>query len=288
MSYGTIKQEEFIAGYNKIHAQLQKLSKTYFKNVANGKVYDSKISLEMAQSFIKNDFIPFMNAVHALKNDNEFLRRKLTDLYKINELRNIIVHQFDKNNGDYKIVRIAEPTDYSIDLINDTLEKLLNPFTIDDYLSLTNKNDVQYLNENDSIYKLFKLIKVKGYTQFPVFDNSQQFKGIVSDNGISFWLTEVALKEEEFGSVEISDVSIKELLALDETSQSFKIVSRNEYLYDILSYFDISKDSETTPILLVHSDGFNTSKELNPDNLVGILTSYDYLEMYAKAISKFS
>lgn len=288
MSYGTIKQEEFIAGYNKIHAQLQKLSKTYFENVANGKVYDSNISLETAKSFINNDFIPFMNAVHALKNDNEFLRRKLTDLYKINELRNIIVHQFDKKNGDYKIVRIAEPTDYSIDLMNDTLEKLLNPFTIDDYLSLTNKNDVQYLNENDSIYKLFKLIKVKGYTQFPVFDNSQQFKGIVSDNGISFWLTEVALKEEEFGNVEISDVSIKELLALDETSQSFKIVSRNEYLYDILSYFDISKGSETTPILLVHSDGFNTSKELNPDNLVGILTSYDYLEMYAKAISKFS
>lgn len=32
----------------------------------------------------------------------------------------------------------------------------------------------------------------------------------------------------------------------------------------------------------------NTSKELDPDNLVGILTSYDYLEMYGKSNSKFS
>lgn len=124
---GTNLQQEFIAKYNELHNNLQELSKPYFKRVSNGEITDKFVSKEEAKELLNNNFIQFMRAVHVLKNENPFISKKLTDFYKINDLRNVIVHEYknDKNNG-YKIVEIAEPTEYALNLISDTIENTLS------------------------------------------------------------------------------------------------------------------------------------------------------------------
>lgn len=285
---GTNLQQEFIAKYNELHHNLQELSKPYFERLSNGEVTDKYVSKEEAKEVLNNNFIQFMRAVHVLKNENPFISKKLSDFYKINDLRNVIVHEFknDKNNG-YKIVEIAEPTEYAMNLISDTIEKLTKPITVNEYLLRKEKRDVKYVLENDSVYKLFSFVDNNKYTQFPVFDTQENFKGIISDNGLAYWITSAALKEKEFGTIEISDVTIKELLSLDEERQSFKIITIDDYLYDVLSYFEVSQTNEIPPVLLVTSKLDRTSKGLTPNNLIGLLTSYDYLDMYAHSISKY-
>lgn len=284
---GTIKQQEFISKYNKLHDYLQKLARPYFENVAKGRIEDKYTTQGSAQSFLKNNFIPFMKAVHVLKEENIVLSKRLTDFYKINDLRNVIVHQYNNEEGNYSVVEIAEPTDYSIKLINDTLESLLNPLTIKDYLKLTNKNTIQHLSAADSIYEMFKLINGYQYTQFPVFSDKSIFSGVISDNGIAYWLSQLALQnDQKHGTVELSNATISELLEMDETSQSFRIVHEDDYLYDILNYFEISRETETTPLLLISSHKDIGPSELTPRNLRGILTSYDYLDIYSHAFSK--
>lgn len=137
-----------------------------------------------------------------------------------------------------------------------------------------------------NIYDLFQLIKDTSFTQFPVFDNNS-FNGLVSDNGITLKLSQFALEEKEFETLDLSALFVSDLIPLDEQRYQYKIIGSEEYLYNILSEFEITSDTQTTPVLLVQSTNNNT-EELTPDTLIGILTSFDYLDIYKEAISNIS
>lgn len=217
------------------------------------------------------------------KNSNDFIRRKLTEFYKIHELRNLIVHDYE---DDYYIVKIAQPTEYSLELISETLDKLNNPLTVGDFFKAHKKEKVKSVNLDTNIYDLFQLIKDTSFTQFPVFDN-KSFNGLVSDNGITLKLSQFALEEKEFETLDLSALFVSDLISLDEQRYHYKIISSDEYLYNILSEFEITSDTQSSPVLLIQSTN-NDAKELTPDTLIGILTSFDYLDIYKEAISNIS
>lgn len=276
-------EDKFIRLYNELHKKISELSEPYFQEVADGIIVDKFTESKTAQHYLKDGFIPFMKAVHVVKNSNDFIRRKLTEFYKINELRNLIVHDYE---DDYYIVKIAQPTEYSLELISETLDKLNNPLTVGDFLKAHKKEKVKSVNLDTNIYDLFQLIKDTSFTQFPVFDN-KSFNGLVSDNGITLKLSQFALEEKEFETLDLSALFVSDLISLDEQRYHYKIISSDEFLYNILSEFEITSDTQSSPVLLVQSTN-NDANELTPDTLIGILTSFDYLDIYKEAISNIS
>ncbi|MFV8240304.1 CBS domain-containing protein [Aerococcus viridans] len=276
-------EDKFIGLYNELHKKISELSEPYFHEVADGVIIDKFIEPGTAQHYLKDGFIPFMKAVHVVKNSNEFIRRKLTEFYKINELRNLIVHDYEEG---YQIVKIAQPTEYSLNLISETLDKLNNPLTVEEFLKAQKNEKVESVNMNTNIYELFQLIQGNKYTQFPVFDN-ENFKGIVSDNGITFKLSQFALEEKEFETLDLSTINVSDFISLDEQRYHYKIIHGDEYLYNILSEFEITSDQQSPPVLLIQSTD-DLSEDLTPDSLIGILTSFDYFDIYKEAISNNS
>lgn len=59
-------EDKFIGLYNELHKKISELSKPYFQEVADGVIIDKFIEPKTAQYYLKEDFIPFMKAVHAL------------------------------------------------------------------------------------------------------------------------------------------------------------------------------------------------------------------------------
>ena len=269
---GTEKQLEYIRLYNKLHVVVMDESRPYFKKVAQGKIKNKFTEVDEANEYVKGGFIPFMTAIHAIKEENYFISAKLSEFYKINELRNSIAH-------DNRIVEIIEPTDLAIDILRDTIEKLTNPKKVADYLELTNKHSVKTIDINMPIINLFSYIQEYQYTQFPVFDG-EEFKGIISDSGIAYWITNAAMDERDFQSVELSDVTVGEILKHEEKNDEYKIIKKELYLYDALKEFNIDEDTSTTPILLITNDGKISSK----DSIIGVLTGYDYLDIAKYAL----
>ncbi|OYQ67948.1 CBS domain-containing protein [Aerococcus sp. 1KP-2016] len=286
MAEGTAKQSAFIDGYNELHKALQDLAAPYFEEIAHNKRQDDFIDARKAKRFLENNFIPFMNAVHMLKDDHEFLKRNVNNLTKINELRNVIVHEYNSDEGLYEIIEIAEPTDFAMTLLADVKGKLLQPVSVSQYLTDRNKQEVHFLRTQDSVYQLFQAVDEKHYTQFPVFNQKDQFQGIISDNGIATWLSHMALVDKAAGKVTIKDAIIQDILDFDEKSGLFKVVVKDTLLYNTLHLFEVSAESKGTPTVLV-TDGQSTEMSaLHPDNLVGILTTHDYVDMYAAAIAE--
>lgn len=276
-------EDKFIGLYNELHKKIIQLSEPYFQEVTDGVIIDKYTEPKTAQYYLKKDFIPFMTAVHIVKKSNEFIRRKLTEFYKINELRNLIVHEYEDG---YSLVKIAQPTEYSLNLISETLDKLNNPLTVNDFLKAHKKETVKSVNLNTNIYNLFQLIKDTNFTQFPVFDK-QNFQGLVSDNGITLKLSQFALEEKEFETLDLSALFVSDLISLDEQRYHYKVINSDEYLYNILSEFEVTSDTQSLPVLLIQSTD-NKTEDLTPDSLIGILTSFDYLDIYKEAISNIS
>lgn len=280
-------QGEFISQYNELHKIFTDLSIPYYQRVAAGDKVNHKTKPKDAQEYLDREFKPFMKAVYGVIEDNEFIYRRLTDLHKIHDLRNLIVHQYSTNDKDgYTFVNIAQPTNYSLDLINEILTKFKKPITIKEYLLKYNKNKVTSVNTTDDIYDLFKVIKENNFTQFPVFEN-QQYKGQVSSNGITLRLSHAALEEKDFGSLELFDLKVSDFLDVDELKDEYEIVNSNEYLYTVLKHFEINEEKTQLPVILVISEE-STKEDFTPQSLIGILNSYDYLDIYKEAISKIS
>jgi predicted transcriptional regulator len=288
MAEGTAKQSAFIDGYNELHKALQDLAAPYFEEIAHNKRQDDFIDARKAKRFLENNFIPFMNAVHMLKDDHEFLKRNVNNLTKINELRNVIVHEYNSDEGLYEIIEIAEPTDFAMTLLDDVKTKLLNPLTLDQYLKEKDKYEVQFLRTDDKVTHLFQLISENAYSQFPVFDGEGQFQGLISDNGIAIWISHFVVGNMTSGKLDVRDATVSEILKVDEKSESFTVVTKDTLLFNTLHYFDVAGESEVRPIMLVTSNDSADVANLHPDNLIGILTSHDYLDMYTSAITQFN
>lgn len=264
---GTTKQNEYITLYNKLHEIIMEKAKKYFQDIADGKVKDNYTSQATAQQYLRNNFIPFMSCIHVIKEENYFVYSILGKFYEINNFRNSLTH-------DNKLVEIFEPTDLAISILEDTIDKLTNPMKVREFLQVTNKYGAETIDLKTPIIESFSKIEEFKYTQFPVFDN-EKFKGLISDNGIAYWIVNAAIEEKDFQSVELSDVTVSDVLDHEEKNTAYKVIRADSYLHDALKHFSISEEHSTSPILLVTEDGDVSSR----NSIMGVLTGYDYLEI---------
>ena len=81
------------------------------------------------------------------------LNNYIDQLHLINSFRNTIVHDFTN-----KFYDIAEPSDYTMEILNEVYNFFLNPITIKDYLNSKRTNSPLTVSSEYNLVKILKLI----------------------------------------------------------------------------------------------------------------------------------
>ena len=96
----------------------------------------------------------------------------------------------------------------------------------------------------------------------------KKLEGLLTENGIAKWLA----SQIDNDIVEISNTKLGDIIRFDEHARSYKIKSPNDSLFEVLDLFEDKVLQNFRPITILVS---NNPKEINLDNIQGIITYWD-------------
>ena len=164
----------------------------------------------------------FVAILRRLSKSNELVRFWRTELEELAELRNAIVHQ--SKNGHV----IAEPHDDTVNQIRDISSQLLSPRRV---IPMFQANVVS-IGSGDSLLDALRRMREGDFSQIPVVDGTK-IVGVLTANTISRWLQAYS----QAGLVDLADTVVREVLRSVEEDEVFRVTSRSETCYDVLSHF---------------------------------------------------
>lgn len=114
-------------------------------------------------------------------------------------------------------------------------------------------------------------VNQQGYSQFPIYDDNGQFIGLLTENGITNWLSR-SLNDD---LISISDTKINDVIQYEEIQSHFLFVSRNISVFEAKEKFLNHLEVGTVKLdaLLITENGKKT------ETLLGIITPWDVLEI---------
>jgi len=219
--------------------------------------YFNKIESELIK---KECFLSSDSFGYKVKNSkNKVVQRFKDELITFSELRNAIVHT---PRLEEKI--IAEPHDKTVERI----EFLFNEITKPEKVIPKFQFEVLSTREDDFINNILISMKEKSFSQFPVYNDGNDFVEVINTNTISRWLS---TQLDEKGTVIVENIKVKDLIKEIEYRQNYKFISRNTSLYDAYDLFveHINKKRRNLDVLLITENG--NSKE----KLLGLITIED-------------
>ncbi len=181
------------------------------------------------------------------------------DLCQYAKLRNALVHE--KINSDFYIAEPHKDIVEDIERIADEFEK---PKT---GLSISSK-EVFYFYEEDKLKDVLACIKKKSHTRFPIYNNKEEFKWLLTTKEMIIWLA------SQFDNPEINldHVKIKDLYNSKHVNR-VEFVSQNATVFEIEDIFEEDhKNKNRLEAVLITPSGKASEK---PN---GIITSSDLLE----------
>lgn len=174
------------------------------------------------------------------------------DLLEMAQLRNAIIH--DKIAPDFII---AEPNEWAIKRIELIEKELTTPEKV---LPRFQKK-VTGFEKNTSLSDILRIVAVKGYSQFPIYDRGN-FCGLITANGLGFWLAQ----ESQKSTFEIKQKSAADILRLDRKSDNYRFIHAETPVFEVVELF---KKSGRLEAVLITKDG-------NPNgSLEGIIRPRD-------------
>lgn len=179
-------------------------------------------------------------------------------LLTVAELRNVLVH---KRTKPWEFV--AVPTKGIVDRLKGLESHLLNPRRVHEAF----QREVEILSVDDSLADALKIISMRDYSQFPIFAGDQ-FKGLLTENGITRWLANQVVTE--LSLIELNDIKIRAVLRKEEKRKNWVFVPRDETVDALVERFSRAEPLEAA---LITQHGKKT------ENLLGIATRWDILRV---------
>jgi predicted transcriptional regulator len=173
-----------------------------------------------------------------------------------NGLRSVLVHE---QTTPY--LPVGVPTLPVVERLESIRDQMTNPPRV--YPKF--KKQVTTISPNDSLVAVLKIVLQKDYSQFPVYD-SQHFKGLLTENGITRFLAEYVVREPPIGLIELEDHVVSKVLPAEEERPNWKFVSRNLRIDEAKVMFGEEKLLEA---ILITAHGKQTEKP------IGIITRWD-------------
>jgi predicted transcriptional regulator len=179
-------------------------------------------------------------------------------LKTIAAVRNAIVHW---KTEAYRYV--AVPTPEIARRLRNCRDRLTNPVRAIPKF----QRPVEVVSVSDTLTQVLKIIKERDYSQFPVFE-SGQFRGLLTENGITRWLAHHVATE--LSLIELDDVTVNQVLENEEQRTNYKFVARDMRVDDLSSLF---ASQELLEAVLITQNGIETEK------LMGIATRWDMIHI---------
>lgn len=199
----------------------------------------------------------FGSLMYQLRNKHPVIKQYHDEIDLARQLRNLLVHE------KKEFYNIAEPTEMFVNQLKLIRRKFENPETV----RLFSKA-VTTLNSNDSLKDALNKMRKHPVSQYPVFKENE-FLGILTDNGVTKWLTSVSIRN----SINLSDYSVKDILNRDDKDSSYIIVNHNFSLYEVEKKMTelVNEKGYSKLVILITSYGKITHKE----DIIGIITPVD-------------
>ena len=205
------------------------------------------------------DKTTFGEAIYLTKKKDPIISYYFEDLKFFSDLRNVLIHGTIYKQEQ---IALANPSDEVIKRIQLISERLKNPKTVGQLF----KKKVICFNLNDSLATLLQTVKEKHYSQFPVFDD-QRFVGIVTENGITNWLSEHVNHE----AILLDKTSLKEVIDVEENKDDYQIILHNTSVFTAEQIL-VDHLYQNRGLALIIS---NKAKPSKVEDLLGIITAFD-------------
>ncbi|MCT8139955.1 CBS domain-containing protein [Anaerobacillus sp. CMMVII] len=167
----------------------------------------------------------------------------------------------EKTNPNYYV---AHPSPEIVEKFNNIYNELTKP----ELLIPRFMRDVVRFNVDDPLSLVLEEVKTKKYTNFPVYSSNGEFKGLLTDNGITNWLSYNV--EDDHLLLSTIETSIGDVMSLEEEKNNFIFISRKKSIYDAKDIFE--KYSNRIDAMLITENGEENEK------LLGIITAWDILD----------
>lgn len=212
------------------------------------------IDRELRHRLGLDQYQTFSRVVDAYSEQNQYWPHR-NELKTIAELRNFLVH-----NQTVPYQHLAVPTEAiveRIETINSQLAKRVVPRF---------QSKVTALRSDQSLAELLALVDRNEYSQFPVYDQEDNFLGLITENAITRWLARHVTSQ--LALVDFQDVAIGVVLQSAEYSTNYHFIARGASVDEAFAHF--ARDPLLEAVLITHSGKSSQA-------LLGIITRWDVL-----------
>lgn len=188
---------------------------------------------------------------------SNFVKKHQYQLRYFGELRNFITHSV-RNYGK----SFAVPTPVAIEKLARYAEIIKSPAKVIDVF----RSDVFVAKTSDYLKDILPLMKAKNYTKIPVYNDAGTFVGVLSENRLLHWLSDVLINQDYLN---LNLLKI-EHLRLKPNGQNYAFVASDMTIYEVDTLFSDKKlNGERFAVAFITENG-------NPEEeILGIISSSD-------------
>ncbi|MCU0667214.1 MAG: CBS domain-containing protein [Patescibacteria group bacterium] len=211
----------------------------------------------------KGQFDTFLQLVTKAEKKNAIVANFANDLREYGELRNAIVH----NRVPDKNTIIAEPHSFVVDRIIHIRDMIEHPKKVSSVMT----KPVFIATTNDLLYPIAKKMINNIYTHIPIYDEHNNFVGVLSETAILRWIGNRVKHNKQLKS----ERSINEIIDwLDISGNKFndyEFIPKNAQVLDVKKRFELAlNQGRRLGAIYVTKTGKSTEK------IEGVVTAWDF------------
>lgn len=220
----------FLVAYNQIDAAMRK----------HTRILDDTVSFsEVAEKFSEKMYFSDMGFIRVAA-----------------KLRNVLVHEKKDHSQE-----LATPVEKAVQ----EMERIANELNAPEKVDQRFQRNVEAVSPTDTIKKVLQLVAEHGFSQFPVLSEEGEIVGLLTENGITRWLSPEVCKES---MIEFEEVKVHQIMAHEESRENMQIVGRHRLVNDIRKLFS---DKNLLEAAIITQTGKKTEKP------IGIITRWDLI-----------
>jgi predicted transcriptional regulator len=210
----------------------------------------------LREVFKAADYIPFGELISKFNDRFPTRAKDVSFLRTCAKLRNLLIHD-QKTPYLYPAI----PSAWMVERFDAITHSMQNPRRV---LPIF-KCDVYKLQLNQKLISVLDTIRDKGYSQFPVYEGIE-FRGLLTENGITRWLAEYVRKESIF---DFDDILVEHAFRNEENRVDYDFIDGETLIDDVFTKFAENPYLEAT---LISTNACRT------DEPIGIITRWNIFQ----------
>ena len=223
------------------------------ENIITFLAYFNEIDKHFDKVLWEDGFSPYNEKIKKIAEWNysitSFVRKHIYQLKNIGELRNFITHGIKSNWETF-----ACPTDAAIDKLREYAEKITKPAKVLDLF----RKKVFRAHKEDFLKNIIPEMKKNGYSNIPVYDENENFIGILNDSRLLYWISDLLINNDyiDLGLTKVGHIQ------LEYHWKDYRFISQDTTIFEAWELFTQSRRTwGTLNVLFITATG-NPNEEI--------------------------